>query len=250
MSRYLNVSFYSFFTIADPQLAKVELREAFASYFVRGTVLLAHEGANLNLSGSDDDHSWFVALKNWLTKNGCTETLFKLSYSSEHSFKRLKIKVKKEIVTSGRPDLDVQKWRGPHMKPAEFKRFLETYRPESSDTIVLDTRNNFEFEKGTFEGALPADITNFRSFDAKVDGLSKDKKIIMFCTGGIRCEKASAIMRAKGFAEVWQLEGGILKYFEDEGGAHFRGDCFVFDERVALDPDLNDVSANSDTSGE
>lgn len=225
----LNVSHYSFFTIHDPVSARLDLIRRFEGLKVVGTVLLAREGVNLNLAGEDE--TFKGELEAWLRSIGCSKFDFKLSYSSGLTFKRLKIKVKKEIITMGVEDLDVQAQAAPHISPEEFKELIES--PDES-TLILDTRNDFEVGYGTFKGAQPAGMQSFRDFTQVAEKLPKDKKIVMFCTGGVRCEKASAYLRDKGFSEVRQLEGGILRYLEKQGFAGFNGGCFVFDERVVL----------------
>jgi UPF0176 protein len=226
---FLNVSHYSLFPLPDPHAAGKSLWEALRGQPHRGTVLLAHEGVNFCMSGTDD--TLVPIMTEWLRGLGCKELEFKHSYSETMSFKRTKIKVKKEIITMGLPELDVVKWRGPHMPAEEFRRVLEN----PGETLILDTRNDFEFEIGTFKGAQPTGMKSFRDFIQVADRLEqegvKDRPIVMFCTGGVRCEKATALLRSKGFSDVKQLDGGILRYFEKEGREHFTGDCFVFDER-------------------
>lgn len=225
----LNVSHYSFFNIQDPGAARLDLMRRFEKMRVVGTVLLAPEGVNLNLAS--EDQSFKTELESWLASIGCTKFDFKLSYSSALTFKRLKIKVKKEIITMGVENLDVHAKAAPHISPAEFKELLVS---GDKSTLILDTRNDFEVGYGTFQGAQPAGMRSFRDFTQVAEKLPKDKKIVMFCTGGVRCEKASAYLRDKGFSEVRQLEGGILRYLESQGFEGFNGGCFVFDERVVL----------------
>jgi len=227
----LNVSHYSFFDVKSPNEARARLFEIIGTETIRGTVLIAREGVNLNLAGEEKLLKKITT--EWLREIGCIEFAYKLSYSEELTFKRLKIKVKKEIITMGLPDLNVCELKAPHIAPGEFKKILKSPEP---DTLILDTRNDFEVELGTFEGAKAAGMQSFRDFTKVADELPRDKKIIMFCTGGVRCEKASALLRKKGFQHVFQLEGGILRYIEQEGYSHFKGECFVFDDRRSVGP--------------
>jgi UPF0176 protein len=147
------------------------------------------------------------------------------------------VKVKKEIIAFGVEGVDPARAPSPKLKPAELKRWLDEGRP----VVLLDTRNVYEVRMGTFRGALATPIWNFRDFPRAVADLPpelKDRPVVMFCTGGIRCEKAGPYMESLGYKDIHQLDGGILKYFEEVGGAHYEGECFVFDERVGVDAAL------------
>jgi UPF0176 protein len=149
----------------------------------------------------------------------------------------LRVKVKPEIVTFRQPDCDPANHPAPALNAATFKQWLD----EGRDIVVLDTRNTFEFERGAFEGSVHLGNHNFTDFAQAVDAAPaewKNKTVVTFCTGGIRCEKAAPFLQARGFKDVYQLDGGILRYFEEQGHAHYKGECFVFDEREALDPEL------------
>ena len=152
------------------------------------------------------------------------------------------VKIKKEIIAFGVEGIDPSRQSTPSIAPKELKHWLDEGRP----VTLLDTRNDYEVKLGTFHGARPAGIDHFRNFpDAvrKLPSAMKDEPIVMFCTGGIRCEKAGPFMQKEGFQNVFQLEGGILKYFEECGGDHWDGECFVFDRRVGLDPKLNETGS-------
>ncbi len=226
----LNLSHYAFFPIADLAQARKFFEERFHGHQVLGTLLMAPEGVNFNLASSEGEFL-VEQCKKWLEDLGAPEAEFKLSYSEKMTFRRLRIKLKKEIITMGVENLEVEKLRAPHMAPQEFKRLLEE-QPEH--TLILDTRNDFEVEYGTFKGAQAAGMSSFRDFPNLAKSLPKDKAIVMFCTGGVRCEKASAYLRKEGFPKVYQLEGGILRYLEKEGFSHFDGECFVFDQRISI----------------
>ncbi len=236
----LNVNHYNFFILKDVEAARLQFLERFEKYEkqVLGTVLIAKEGVNFSLAGPKS-LNWDVDLLAWLQSIGADDFNFKKSYSAAVPFRFLKVKIKNEIVSMGTPDLNVPQLTGHHMPSAEWKKMLES--PE--EWLILDTRNDFEYEMGTFENAQKINMQQFRQFVSIADQwestVPKDQKIAMFCTGGIRCEKASAYLRKKGFEKVHQLEGGILRYLEEQGGAGWKGQCFIFDDRVSVDPELN-----------
>lgn len=230
----VNYSYYSFFKIEDREAAKAAIEPALAAVGAKGTVLIAHEGVNLNVA-CEDEPGARAALVQWLQSLGAADdfnTAVKISYSKSNPFKRLKVRVKTELCALGVPLLDVPANRAGYISPKEFRELLDR-SPE--DLLIIDNRNNFEYSMGTFKGAVPANTRRFRRFTEEAQKLPKDKDIVMFCTGGIRCEKAGAYLVSQGYDRVRQLHGGILKYFEDEGGAHFEGRCFVFDDRESVD---------------
>jgi UPF0176 protein len=233
-NKCVNLSFYSFFTVPSPELAAQQLKDFLQPMGVLGSIILAPEGINLYLAHEDD--AFIEQITAWLKSAGCVEFDYKLSYSETQPFDRFKIKLKKEICTLGLPELDVKQYRSEHISADEFEKLLEN----PGDTLILDNRNDFEYAMGTFNGATPAGTNNFREFPNIVPSLPKDKPIVMFCTGGIRCEKASAFLQSQGFSQVRQLKGGILRYLEEKGGKNFQGHCFVFDDRVAVDGQLNE----------
>jgi predicted sulfurtransferase len=152
------------------------------------------------------------------------------------------VRLKKEIISMGCPEIEPEKQTAPHLEPVDFKQWYD----EGKDMIVLDTRNDYEIRLGTFEAAMDLGIDHFRQFPEAIKKLPesfKKKPVVTFCTGGIRCEKAAELMKREGFEQVYQLNGGIINYFEQCGGDHYEGECFVFDKRVALDPALQETQA-------
>ncbi|MBC5766430.1 sulfurtransferase [Ramlibacter albus] len=240
MPPVLNVAAYRFVRIDDtPALREALLHEA-GRRGLRGTILLAGEGINLFLAGQEAPLREFIAL---LRQDARFEGLeVKESWSAEVPFGRLRVRIKREIIRMNHPAIQPAQGRAPAIDAPTVKRWLDAGHDDAGRPVVmLDTRNAFEMEHGTFEGALDWHLSKFSDFPdalqahrAELEG----KTVVSFCTGGIRCEKAALYMGELGLRNVWQLEGGILKYFEEAGGAHFNGTCFVFDEREALDPDL------------
>jgi UPF0176 protein len=246
----LNISAYRFVAIEEPQLLRTELLGEARRLGLLGTILLAHEGINLFLAGGEDPLREF--LQNLRGDPRFAGIEAKESWSAEPPFRRLLVKVKREIIRMNHPAIQPAQGRAPAVDAATAKRWLDQgHDDEGRPVVALDTRNAFEVDHGTFEGALDWRLSKFSEFPdalqahrAELEG----KTIVSFCTGGIRCEKAAIYMREAGLDHVWQLEGGILKYFEATGGAHFRGGCFVFDEREALDADLRPANARAGES--
>ena len=234
--RFLNVSAYRFVTIEDTAALRPVLKERADRLNLRGTILLAPEGINLFVAGTETHVHAFLAALTADARFAGLET--KLSWSEDQPFNRMLVKLKREIITMRRPDVDPSQTPAPRISAKRLKEWLD----EGREVLLVDTRNDFEVGLGTFTGARNLHI---RSFSAFPDAVSKDiepqwrdRPVVTVCTGGIRCEKAAPAMMKAGFNEVYQLDGGILKYFEECGGAHYDGECFVFDKRVALNPDL------------
>jgi UPF0176 protein len=229
----LNIAGYKFCALLQLSAWRCTfLRQAEA---LRGTILLAPEGINLNLAGTASDIQLF---KDFLkTESLFADILFRESFSEILPFKKLKVKIKDEIITFREPSVDPVTAKGPSLTPQELKQWLDQAR----NFTLLDTRNTYEVELGTFKQAEHLDTSDFTDFVAKSQTLAKDKPIVMFCTGGIRCEKASLHLLNAGHKEVYQLEGGILNYFAEVGQEHYTGACFVFDERFALDSNLQSI---------
>lgn len=233
---YRVAAFYQFAALPDFRALREPLRALCSGLGLKGSVLLAHEGINGTLAGSDDGIAAFVdALLHGEFFGGRLDQL-ELKYSAADAvpFQRLKVRLKKEIVTLGDASADPTRQVGTYVDPTLWNELIA-----DPDTLVLDTRNAFEVAMGTFEGAVDPGIKSFgefKQFTAEKLDPAKHRKIAMFCTGGIRCEKASAYLLARGFAEVFHLKGGILRYLEGvpESESRWRGECFVFDERVAL----------------
>ena len=237
-------AFYQFTALPDYRALREPLRAICAARELKGSVLLAHEGINGTLAGSASNIDALVAeLQHGELFAGRLDNLeLKFSNSSKMPFQRLKVRLKKEIVTLGDAGADPTRQVGTYVAPADWNALMA-----SPDTLLLDTRNAFEVAIGTFEGAVDpglASFGDFRDFVAHKLDPSRHRRIAMFCTGGIRCEKASSLLLARGFAEVYYLKGGILKYLEEvpEHDSRWRGGCFVFDERVALSHGLTELS--------
>lgn len=205
---------------------------------LRGTILLSVEGVNVRLSGT---RAAVDAVQRELRRlHADLRTMeFKDSLSERLTLPRMLVKVKKEVISMGVDDVKpAEDGLAAHVSAEEFKKWLD----EEKDMVVLDTRNDYEVRLGTFDKAVDLELKSFRAFPSKVReqlaAVPKDKPIVMFCTGGVRCEKASHVLLRDGHREVYQLDGGILKYFERVGGAHYRGECYIFDDRVSLTPAL------------
>ena len=236
----LNLAAYHFVAISDPDTLAQQLRDRFEAASLRGTALVTPEGINLFLAGEPESLRGVVA---WLRSDArFADLVVKWSESEHVPFKRLRVKRKREIITFCKDGLDPVGARAPVVDPPTLKRWLEQGRDDAGREIVLvDTRNAQEIDHGTFEGALTLPIAKFTelpdALEPHRDALA-GKTLVSFCTGGIRCEKAAIWMQQAGYEHVRQLDGGILGYFEQVGGFGYRDRCFVFDERVALDPDL------------
>jgi UPF0176 protein len=197
---------------------------------IKGTILLSTEGINLFMAAEEANLQEFITSLTGLEE--FKDLTFKRSYSETIPYRRLIVRIKAEIISFGQ-DVKPQQQTAPYITPEQLKQWYE----KGQDMLVLDTRNDYEVNLGTFENAESLAIENFRQFPEAVKGLLekyRDKPIVTFCTGGIRCEKAATFMLKQGFKEVYQLEGGILNYFDKCGGSHYQGDCFVFDDRIAI----------------
>ena len=233
---YKVAAFYQFAALPDFRELREPLRAFCAGLGLKGSILLAAEGINGTVAGSDDGIDTLVEeLSNGALFGGRLDHLeLKFSRAAAMPFGRMKVRPKKEIVTLGDAKADPTRRVGIYVEPADWNALIA-----SPDTLVIDTRNAFEVALGTFEGALDPKIASFgqfREFAAQKLDPARHRKIAMFCTGGIRCEKASSLLLAQAFGEVYHLKGGILKYLEEvpEAESRWRGECFVFDERVAL----------------
>jgi UPF0176 protein len=230
----INIAGYQFLALTELSRLRQTFIEKCEALALKGTILLSEEGININLAGKPKD----IALwKQFLREDSRFAQLsFRESCSTYQPYKFMRIKIKKEIITMGKPEIQPGKKRAPAVSPHEFKQWLDQGR----DITVLDTRNEYEVRFGTFEKATHFHLQDFSEFPKASENLNKDKPVVMFCTGGIRCEKAGLHLLNAGFPEVYQLEGGILNYFKEVGGAHYQGECFVFDQRVALDATLQE----------
>jgi len=235
---YTNIAFYHFFKVPEYlETHRRKIKRLCAKLALRGTVLIAQEGLNLMVAGR---HHEIEEFKSFLRKFIGKENLFfKESSSSYIPFNRMLVKAKQQLIPVNDSSVDPEKSTAEHLPPETLKQWFD----EGKDMLLLDTRNDFEVTVGTFEGAHNPHIAHFRDFEDKLQTLPeewKKKTVVAFCTGGIRCEKATPLMRKHGFKNVYQLDGGILNYFEKVGGSHYQGDCFVFDRRVALNAHLKE----------
>jgi UPF0176 protein len=246
---YHVAAFYQFSALPDFRELREPLRAICADLALKGSVLLAQEGINGTLAGSGEAVAALVEeLQRGTLFSGRLDHLeLKFSTASLMPFQRLKIRLKKEIVTLGDASADPTRQVGIYVDPADWNDLIA-----APDTLVIDTRNEFEVAMGSFKGAVDPGIKSFRQFkDFAAQNLDpvKHRRIAMFCTGGIRCEKASAFLLSRGFAEVYHLKGGILKYLEGvpEAISRWRGECFVFDDRVALGHGLRERRMEHDS---
>ena len=241
MNPILNISAYLFTPLASPEAWRAQCHDQASSRQLKGTILIAPEGINLFLAGQPEQLEGFLQ---WLrAQDGMAGLGGKKSWSAEQPFGKLLVKVKREIIRMNHPTIAPAQGRAPAVSPADLQRWLDQGHDDQGQALVmLDTRNAFEVGHGKFTGALDWGLDKFSEFPQAAQEHLADlqgKTVVSYCTGGIRCEKAAIYLRELGLTEVYQLDGGILQYFEDTGGAHFEGDCFVFDERVALAPDLS-----------
>ena len=241
----LNIAAYRFVPLADPAHWRECIGERARAGALKGTVLLADEGINLFIAGAEADVRRFVA---WLRDcEPFAPLATKESWSDRVPFGRLRVKVKREIIRMNRPSIRPQAGRAPSVAAATLARWLDAGVDDSGrEVVLLDTRNAFEVDQGRLRGARDWRLASFGDFPqalqahrAELDG----RTVVSYCTGGIRCEKASLLMAAEGVDHVLQLEGGILQYLETTGGRHFEGNCFVFDARGAVDATLTPASA-------
>ncbi|MDQ6625786.1 MAG: rhodanese-related sulfurtransferase [Verrucomicrobiota bacterium] len=238
------ILFYKYVVVADPEQLAAEQRAVCSRLQLKGRVLIAEEGINGTLAGSVDAVNEYVSALH--SDPRFTDVEIKVSAGDETTFPKLVVKVRPEIVTLGAGPLTPR--QDNQLAPAEWKRVIEQDR----DVVLLDVRNRYESDAGRFEGAVVCDIEHFRELPAFVDELEalKQRKVLMYCTGGIRCEKASALLRERGFTDVYQLHGGIVSYQEQFGNEHWQGECFVFDQRmtVRVQEDLVQIGRCAHTS--
>lgn len=238
----VNLSGYRFVSLSETQLTnfRVALKDAADANELKGTILLSREGVNAFLAGSRENIDAFLGFLNTLPE--FKDMWFKESFTDYKPFNRMLVRIKKEIIPMNISSVIPEKTTAPHLSPEELKTWYE----EKRDMVVLDTRNDYEVGMGTFKDAMDLHLAHFRDFSEAVDLMPnelKEKPIVTFCTGGIRCEKAAELMLQKGFKKVYQLEGGIINYFEKCGGDFYDGDCFVFDQRVAVNSKLEETNA-------
>ena len=247
MNSILNISAYKFVPLPDAPALRDLLHGWATGLQLKGTILLAGEGINLFLAGPDTAVRGFIARLH--ADPRFADIAPKESWSATQPFKKMLVKVKNEIIRMDHPAIQPSSGRAPAVDAATVKRWLDQGVDDQGRPVVtLDTRNAFEVDHGTFTGAIDWRIDKFSQFPAALREHKAElqgKTVVSFCTGGIRCEKAAILMREEGLDHVYQLEGGILKYFEETDGTHYQGSCFVFDERRTLEADLSasDLSA-------
>ncbi|SBT19092.1 Thiosulfate sulfurtransferase GlpE [Marinomonas gallaica] len=236
MSKVVVCALYKFVQLDNYEALREPLRQVLEDNGVRGTLLLASEGINGTVAGAREGIDAMLA---WLAQQpGLDNIVYKESFDEDMPFYRTKVKLKKEIVTMGVEGVDPRKVVGTYVKPKDWNALIS-----DPDVVLIDTRNDYEFQIGTFENAVNPKTDTFREFpDYVKENLDpqKNKKVAMFCTGGIRCEKSTAYLKEQGFDEVYHLEGGILKYLEEvpEEDTMWQGECFVFDNRVSVNHKL------------
>lgn len=237
---FVNISAYKFVPIADPSAVKADLLPICIALGLKGTVLVSTEGINMFVAGTRESIDAY--LKHLQRYPDFDDLPVKESFSDHQPFSRMLVRIKKEIISMGVQSIRPAVRTSPKLKASELKRWLD----QGKDITLLDVRNDYEVEVGTFSSATPIGVDHFRKFPEAIKTLpeeAKQKPVVMFCTGGIRCEKAGPLMQEQGFEHVYQLDGGILRYFEEVGGDHYDGDCFVFDKRVAVDSALAETDA-------
>ncbi|HEY0953337.1 MAG TPA: sulfurtransferase [Roseateles sp.] len=236
----LNISCYLFVSLSDTAALRDRLHARADALGLKGTVLIAEEGINLFLAGpAEAVNAWVADVRADARFAALTP---KESWSEVQPFQRLKVKVKPEIIRMNQPAVRPdQAPRAPALAPATLARWLDQgHDDEGREVVMLDTRNDFEVDQGAFDNAIDWRLAKFSDFPAALaahKGELAGKTVVSYCTGGIRCEKAAMVLEAEGL-HAWQLDGGILKYFEDTGGKHYHGNCFVFDDRRGVNADL------------
>lgn len=228
------ITFYEFKKLSNLEKLKTSLKSAMQENSIFGTITIAEEGFNSTVCGRIEDVEKFIIE---VEKILDTQLNYKSSFHAEIAFKRVKVKIKKEIVTL-KKNVEIEKGIGTHIKSDKWNEIIS-----DKDTLILDTRNDYEYKVGTFKNAINPQTASFNELPAFIEknlDPEKHKKIAMFCTGGIRCEKFAPYLKTLGFEEVYQLEGGILKYLEEtpEEKSLWQGECFVFDERITVDEQL------------
>ncbi len=237
---FTNVAAYKFAPLECLEQLREQLRTLCAQHSLRGTIMLSPEGINLCVAGEGEAVTALLCTLRSVA--GLEDLTVKESFSEKQPFRRMLVKLKKEIIAFGLDAIAPARKSSPKISAQVLKQWIDEGKP----ITLLDTRNDYEIRMGSFQGAMPIGVNHFRDFPEATKKLPTDMKqqtIVMFCTGGIRCEKAGPFMEAEGFQQVFQLDGGILKYFEECGGAHYSGDCFVFDRRVCVDSELRQTSA-------
>jgi predicted sulfurtransferase len=232
--KIINLTGYKFTNLEDLLQIKALLLNLCKKNQIKGTILVAPEGININISGTE--HNTATLLKNFSEISWLKDITYKRTISDYIPFNRMLVRLKKEIISFGQDGIDPLTQPTNYIEPEELKQWYD----EQKEFIILDTRNSFEVRIGTFKNAINPEIKSFKRFIEKSKDLppkAHELPIVTFCTGGVRCEKAAPFLEKNGFKNVYQLNGGILNYFQKVGGDHYEGDCFVFDQRTALNPE-------------
>jgi UPF0176 protein len=233
------MNFYSFINIDQPELLIPRILLIGMKKRLKGTVLVSKEGFNAGVSGNEEDVKLFF--EKIIEYTGAKDIISKINYSSNHVFGKLRVKLKEEIISMGLNDLNVQDLKGEYIEPKDWDQFISR-----DDVILVDTRNNYEVEIGTFQNAINPDTNSFKEFPEWAKNnyeLLQNKKIAMCCTGGVRCEKSTAYLNSLGYKELYHLKGGILQYLEETNNVNklWQGECFVFDDRNSVDEKLKPI---------
>ena len=230
-----NITGYKFIPIKNELVLQETILQRSTNLNLKGTVLISRKGINFSVSGTKNNIDKFLLFIR--SDSRFADVDVKITYNEYQPFRKMLVRIKKEIISMGIEEIDPFKFTGQKISPKELNKKLNN----NEDIVLLDTRNEYEVRLGTFKNAIDLNLDSFRDFPKEIEKLRKKlngKEVVMFCTGGIRCEKASALMLKNGFENIQQIDGGVINYFKETGGKHWNGDCFVFYDRVALDKDL------------
>ena len=235
----LNTTGYKFINIDNPEKILKEVKHACLNKELLGTVYIANEGVNINLAGGEDK---ITSIENFFGKHKILSDIhFKHTYSAQPPFKKFKIKIKPEIISIKKTIKNISKIKKNYIEPKDLQKILD----EEKEVHLLDTRNNYEINIGTFKNSKNLNILKFEDFINKSDELKNlNGEVVMFCTGGIRCEKAQGYLVENGIQSFKQLKGGIINYLIETDGKYWDGECFVFDDRITIDKELNPTYKN------
>ena len=230
-----NITGYKFTPIDDELLLRETILKISTDLNLKGTVLISSKGLNFSVSGTKKNIDNFIIFIH--SDKRFSDIDIKITYNKYQPFRKMLVRIKKEIISMGVEEINPHQFTGQKISPKELNNKLDN----NEEIVLLDTRNEYEVRLGTFKNAIDLDLDSFRDFPEEIEKLREElngKEVVMFCTGGIRCEKASALMLENGFENIKQIEGGVINYFKETGGKHWNGDCFVFDDRVALNKNL------------
>ena len=230
-----NITGYKFIPIKNELVLQETILKRSTNLNLKGTVLISRKGINFSVSGTKNNIDKFLLFIR--SDSRFADVDVKITYNAYQPFRKMLVRIKKEIISMGIEEIDPFQFTGQKISPKELNKKLNN----NENIVLLDTRNEYEVRLGTFKNAIDLNLDSFRDFPKEIEKLRKilnGKEVVMFCTGGIRCEKASALMLKNGFENIQQIDGGVINYFKETGGRHWNGDCFVFDDRVALDKDL------------